>query len=190
MSVSMRPPDRSLVRRRSLIGFRTACEIMWGSEGVQRIAEALPSEVRERTASFLPLPEWLPVDDLIAWHMAVKEGPGQDEALFKQHVHVTVDQGFGKVKRLLLSIATPHTLAPRAAALWRDEYSSGRLEARPIDKRCVTLTLSDHPFVHHPLMRPVIAEAYRYIVSLTSAKIVTAELLSKSDELTVRMRWT
>jgi hypothetical protein len=163
---------------------------MWPGEGLQQIVAALPAEVRERTAGLQPLPEWLPVEDLIAWHVAVKGGPGQDDTAFKQHVHATIDQGFGKVKRLLLSLATPHTLAPRAAALWRDEYSSGHLRAHAIDKRCVALTLRDHPYVHHPLMRSVISEAYRYIVSLTSARIVTAEIAGRTDELTIRMRWT
>jgi hypothetical protein len=64
------------------------------------------------------------------------------------------------------------------------------LTAATIDKRCVTLTLRDHPYVHHGLMRMVISEAYRYIVSLTSAKIVTAETIQESNELTVRMHWT
>jgi hypothetical protein len=163
---------------------------MWGNEGIRQIAEALPAEVRDHTTSFVPLPEWVPVDDLIAWHVAVRNGPGRDDAVFKQHIHLTVDQGFGRVKRLLLSMATPHTLAPRAAALWRDEYSSGQLEAQPIDKHSVMLTLTDHPYVHHALMRSVISEAYRYVISLTSAKIVKAETLSKPDALVVRMRWT
>jgi hypothetical protein len=87
-------------------------------------------------------------------------------------------------------MATPHSLAPRAAALWRDEYSTGRLTARSIDKRCVTLTLRDHAYVSHPLMQSVITEVYRYVVSLTSAKLVTAETIIDANELTVRMHWT
>jgi hypothetical protein len=162
---------------------------MWGSDGVRKVVEALPPDVRERTAGMLPLPEWVLVDDLIAWHVALKGGLGRDDAMFQKHVHKTVDQGFGKVKRLLLSMATPHTLAPRAAALWRDEYSTGRLTAMSIDKQSVSLTLRDHPYVHHALMQTVITEVYRYIVSLTSAKIVTAQTIARNDELTVRMQW-
>jgi hypothetical protein len=163
---------------------------MFGNDGCRKIIEALPEEVRERTASVAPMPEWVLVDDLIAWHVAVRTDLGRDNATFTRHVHKTVDQGFGKVKRMLLRMATPHTLAPRAAALWRDEYSSGRLTARTIDERCVTLTLRDHPYVRHPLMQSVITEAYRYIVSLTAAETVTAESTVESNELTVRMHWT
>lgn len=191
MSVSLRPAaDRPLVRRRSLLGFRAACELMWGNDGCRKVIEALPEDVRERTAGVAPMPEWVLVDDLIAWHVAVRAGLGRDDATFTRHAHKTVDQGFGKVKRLLLRMATPHTLAPRAAALWRDEYSSGRLTARTIDEHCVTLTLRDHPYVRHALMQSVITEAYRYIVNLTTAKIVSADSIVESNELTVRIHWT
>lgn len=177
------------MRRRSLLGFRTACELMWGVEGVRTVAAALPDDVRDRTAGLTPLPEWVPVDDLIAWHVALRGSLGRDDTMFTRHIHKTVDQGFGKVKRLLLSMATPHTLAPRAAALWRDEYSTGRLTAKSIDDHTVSLTLRDHPYVHHALMGSVISEAYRYIVSMTTAKVVRAQTIVRNDELTVRMQW-
>lgn len=190
MATSLRPSlEEHRVRRRSLLGFRAACELMWGADGVRTVAEALPADVRERTHGLAPLSEWLLVDDLIAWHVALRDGLGRDDAMFTRHVHKTIDQGFGKVKRLLLSMATPHTLAPRAAALWRDEYSTGRLTAKSIDDRTVTLTLSEHPYVHHALMGSVISEAYRYIVSMTAAKVVTAQTMVRNDELTVRMQW-
>ena len=108
-----------------------------------------------------PLPEWLPLDDLIAWHVTVWEGPARrEESIMTEHIYMTVDQGFGRVKRALLSMATPHTLVPRVVKLWSDEYSTGRLEASSVEARSVRLTLSDHPYVHLPLMRFVIAKVF------------------------------
>jgi hypothetical protein len=195
MSPSVRPSSapstESLVHRRSLIGFRSACEAMWGPNGYKAVAELLPTDVRERTASMRPLPDWIPLDDLIAWHVAVWNGPAKrNEAVFIEHVHKTVDQGFGRVKRLLLSMATPRSLAPRVVALWSDEYSTGRLEAGSIENDSVTLTLRNHPYVQHALMRTVIAEVYRYVVSLTRVKSVSAVHAVRDAALVVVLRWT
>src|SRR5258708_12343639 len=79
MTASGRPPvtapNAPLVHRRSLLGFRAACEAMWGAERLVEVTRGLRHEVRDRTAGMLPLPEWLPVDDLIDWHLAVWNGP-------------------------------------------------------------------------------------------------------------------
>jgi hypothetical protein len=179
-----------LVDRKSLIGFRAACEQMWGPAGLASIADALPPEVRERTAGTRPLEKWNAVEDLIAWHKAVWEGPARrDERVFMQHIHATVDRGFGKVKRFLLSVSTPRTLAPRVAALWRDEYSTGRLKADFPEDKVVQLTLSDHPYVDDVLMRFVISEVFRYVMSMTRVKRVTVAYGIRETSLVVTLRW-
>jgi len=185
------PPAVPLVHRKSLIGFRAACEKLWGERGYRRVCDDLPPDVRERTAGMIPLPDWVPVDDLIAWHLAVWNGiTRRDERAFTQHVHATVDQGFGRVKRVLLSMATPHTLAPRVVDIWADEYSTGRLEASGLEDRAVRLTLRDHPYVEIPLMRTVISEVYRYVLSLTRANNVTAVHTVRDGALMVVLRWS
>jgi hypothetical protein len=194
MTASIRPPanDTStpLVHRTSLLGFRAAVEAMWGAQGLEEVKRGLHRDVRERTAGMIPLAQWLPVSDLIDWHLAVWNGPaGRDEAVFGRHVRVTVDQGFGRVKRLLLSLSTPKSLAPRVAALWRDEYSTGRLEILRIEDRSVELGLSDHPYVEIPLMQSVIAEVYRHVVSLTQVKDVTGVRALREGKLVVIIRW-
>jgi hypothetical protein len=178
------------VERKSLIGFRTACEQIWGAAGLQAICSGLPADVRERTAGMRPLPKWNDVADLIAWHHAVWNGPaGRDEKSMTRHIHATVDQGFGRVKRFLLSVSTPHSLAPRVAALWKEEYSSGRLTAARLEERSTQLTLEDHPYVEDPLMRLVIAEVFRYVLSLTRARLVTSTYGLRDASLVVVLRW-
>jgi len=146
---SVRPSARprvakGLVHRKSLIGFRAACEQMWGPIGYEAICAALPADVSDRTAGMRPLPDWIPLDDLIAWHEAVWNGPAKrDEQTMTQHIRLTVDQGFGRVKKFLLSMSTPQSLAPRVVSLWREEYSTGRLEATSIEEQSVVLRLSD-----------------------------------------------
>lgn len=178
------------MHRKSLIGFRAACEQMWGPVGYEAVRAALPVDVSDRTAGMRPLPDWIPLGDLIAWHEAVWNGPAKrDEQIMTQHIHATVDHGFGRVKRVLLSMSTPHSLAPRVASLWRDEYSTGRLEATSIEEKSVQLTLSDHPYVDVPLMRYVIAEVFRYVVSMTGVSDVTASHAVQGPSLAVVLRW-
>ncbi len=108
----------------------------------------------------------------------------------RQHIHATVDQGFGRVKRFLLSMSTPRTLAPRVAALWREEYSTGQLEATfPDEERAVHLTLSDHPYVEDPLMRFVMSEVFRYVLSMTRVIRVSAAYGIRASSLEVVLRW-
>jgi hypothetical protein len=182
--------EKPLVDRKSLIGFRTACEQIWGPEGLAAIRDALPADVRERTASGRPLEKWNAVDDLIAWHKAAWNGPAhRNERLFIDHIHATVDQGFGRVKRFLLSVSTPRSLAPRVAALWREEYSTGRLEASFPEESAVELTLSGHPYVDDPLMRLVISEVFRYVISMTRVQKVTVAYGVRDASLWVVLRW-
>jgi hypothetical protein len=190
ISPSPAPLGAPLVERKSLIGFRTACERLWGAAGLAKICDSLPAEVRERTAGMRPLEKWIAVEDLIAWHHAVWDGPsGRDEKIMTQHVHATVDQGFGRVKRFLLSVSMPRTLAPRVASLWREEYSTGRLEATFPEERAVHLTLSDHPFVDDPLMRFVISEVFRYVLSITRVRRVSVAYGVRGSSLATVLRW-
>jgi hypothetical protein len=185
------PEGVSLVHRKSLIGFRAACEEVFGQAGYQSIREALPADVRERTAGMRPLPDWIPLEDLIAWHVALWNGPAKhDEKIMTEHIRRTVDLGFGRVKRVLITMATAESLAPRVAALWNDEYSTGTLEAGAVEPRSVQLMLRDHPYVGHQLMRFVIAEVFRYVLSMTRTKNITAVHAVRDGGLLVVLRWT
>jgi hypothetical protein len=182
--------EKPLVDRKSLIGFRTACEALWGAAGLAAVRNALPPDVRERTGGDRPLDKWTTVDDLIAWHKAVWNGPAQrSEKAFTPHIHATVDQGFGRVKRFLLSISTPRSLAPRVAALWRDEYSTGDLKATFPEEGVTQLTLTDHPYVDDPLMRFVIAEVFRHVISKTRVQKVSVAYGVRESSLVVTLRW-
>jgi hypothetical protein len=181
---------QSLVDRKSLIGFRAACEDMWGKEGYQQVCDRLPGDVRERTAGMRPLLKWNAVGDLIAWHHAVWDGPARrDEKIMTEHIHATLDQGFGRVKRFLLSLSTPRTLAPRVASLWREEYSTGQLAATFPEEQVVELTLTDHPFVEDPLMRFVMCEVFRYVIGMTRVTRVSASYGLRRSSLAVVLSW-
>jgi hypothetical protein len=187
---SKAPEGVHLVHRTSLVGFRTACEEMFELAANEAIRDALPPEVRERTSGMRPLPDWLPLDDLIAWHAALWNGPAKrDEKIMTEHIHRTVDKGFGRVKRALITIATAQTLAPRVAALWNDEYSTGTLEVVALEPNSVQLMLRDHPYVTNQLMRYVISEVFRYVLGMTRTKNISAVHAVRERGLLVVLRW-
>jgi hypothetical protein len=180
----------ALVRRKSLIGFRAACEQTWGELGIAAISGALSEDIRERTAGLRPLPEWIPLDDLIAWHIAAWNGPAkQDEVVMARHARLTVDLGFGRVKRVVIAALTPHALAARVGPLWRSEYSTGELHTVALDDHSVRLTLRDHKYVDVPVMRLVISEAYRQVLSMTRARNVSVSYNVNDRALNVLLRW-
>lgn len=164
---------------------------MWGKAAVDGdIAARLPPDVHKRTAGFAPMPEWLPLGDLIAWHMAVWNGRArQDWEIMARHARLTIDQGFGRVYRLMIAALTPQLLAQRVGRLWRDEYTTGQLETLSIDAVSVRLRLSDHAYVGIPLMCNVISEAYRHVLSMTRARNVTVTHDVRAAALFVNLRW-
>lgn len=183
-------PITGLVRRRSLIGFRAASQQLWGSAGIEEICSDLPAAVRERTAGLLPLPEWIPLEDLVSWHLAAWRGPARrEETVMTHHAQLTVDQGFGRVKRFVISLLSPEGLAARVVPLWRDEYSTGRLDTLSVAAHEVQLALSDHAYVEIPLMRYIISEVYRYVLSMTRAENVTVTHALRDASLVVTLRW-
>jgi hypothetical protein len=89
----------------------------------------------------------------------------------------------------MISLLTPELLAARVVALWRDDYSTGRLETVSIDAHSVQLMLSDHAYVELPLMRYIISEVYRYILSMTRVPNVTVTHAVRDASLLVTLHW-
>jgi hypothetical protein len=106
-----------------------------------------------------------------------------------QFARVTIDQGFGRVYRMMIGALTPQLLAPRVAKLWRDEYTTGQLEVLAIETNQVKLRLSEHAYVELPLMCNVISEAYRHVLSMARARNVQVANEVRGGALFVSLRW-
>ena len=78
-----------------------------------------------------------------------------------------MDNGFGRVRKLFLAMATPHLLAAKAAELWRHDHSTGDLVTERTSDSSATMILRDHAYLATPLSRLSIAEICRYAVSLS-----------------------
>ncbi len=190
MSSDSRVAREPLTRRKNVLGFRTACERTWGTGAYEQTLALLPNDVREATAGLLPMEEWVPEAFVVAWVGAVWRGPAkQDEATIRRYVASTVAHGFGHVRRLFLRVLTPDIFAKRGPDLWREEHSTGVLEAKLVGERLVRLRLSDHPYIETPLMRIAVAEALRFTTSLTRAKNVTEKHAPRGTPLLIDIAW-
>jgi len=174
-----------------LVAKRAAALALWGETGLARIAAKLPEETRRETIDAPIIAEtWIPERWILDWHEAVFRGPAKgDEAALRRFAAEVVQQGFGRVRRVLVKLATPATMASRAAELWRDEHTHGELIAR-VDKHTAELTLRDHPYVAAPYAGVVMAESMRHAGSLSArAADVTAQHRRDGDGLVISLAW-
>jgi hypothetical protein len=120
----------------------------------------------------------------------VWNGPaGRQAQVFRDFVALTIDLGFGRVKKFFLSMATPAMLAERSERIWREEFSTGRLKGTMLSSTLATLLLIDHPFTESAVTRVVAAESFRRVVSYTVTTPVREVHTMTPEGLLIRLRW-
>ena len=117
------------------------------------------------------MPTWLPERHVLAWYQAAFTGPAmREQAAYYTFLDRMMDCGFGRVRRLLLSMAaSPRNVYEKSAELWRHDHTTGELLARPSGPTGCIFDLRDHVYAQSELGRQSIAEIYRYAISLTRA---------------------
>jgi hypothetical protein len=133
--------------------------------------------------------EWLPEEHVMAWYEAAWAFCQRNEAEYFRFIDRMIDFGFGRVRKLLLSLASIAMVASKAPELWRHDHTTGELLSE-YHQGEVTLRLRGHLYTTTPLARRSIAEIYRYALSLTGKKNMTAtHSLEPDGELRVRLRY-
>lgn len=189
--------SESMTRGTILHSVATAVRDLWGDDGLRDATERLPDETRTATtgADFESL-GFYPTRYILDWNVAVMDGPaGGDEREFRRTVARSIDLGFGRIRRVFLSFATPTLLAQRASELWRHDHTHGRLVLDPDEsvpgRRRITLT--GHPFVSNPLARMAFSEVLRRVLSLSRVRNVRETHSLKSattgDSLVIVLTW-
>ncbi len=185
--------SEALVRRRYFSAMRQAVVDLWGEDGLHAVARALPKNIRDATLD-VPIiaEEWLPATAAMAWFEAVWEGGAQRKGeLFGAFVDRQTEVGFGRVRRLLLSYATPPLVIARATKLWRDDNSAGELVAIPDTLNRVIVELRDHVYATTPLARLTITEFLRCVLRRCRARNVTGSGVLRDDgSLRMQFTWT
>jgi hypothetical protein len=125
----MSGPDEPYARGMLFVGARDAALQLWGQRGLDAVAARLPPRARAATLERVVLAtDWIPEAHMLEWYDAVWEGPaGASAQEFRRWVDARIDRGFGRVRTMLLKVATPSMMLQRGPSLWRHDHSTGTL---------------------------------------------------------------
>jgi hypothetical protein len=188
--VSSHPPSVPCARRTIFSAFRSSAVDVWGPDALGRIGSAMPEAARRETVDPAVIAdEWIPEAYVMAWYEAAWAVSQRNDAEYYRFLDRMMDFGFGRVRKWLLNFASPEVIATKASELWRHDHTSGELltEFREGD---IALRLRHHVYTTTPLARRSIAEIYRYVISLSQKRSVTAtHSLEPNGDLRVRVRY-
>jgi hypothetical protein len=193
--MGVRPPSPTAPLTKGTIvhSLIAATREIWGDDGVQDVSQRLSGEARAATLGpdFTPL-GWYPTRHILEWNDAILAGPaGGDERAFRRAVARSIDLGFGRVRRVFLSFATPTLLAERATQLWKHDHTHGvlTLDSSATSTGRAQVALTDHPFTTTSVARIAIAEVFREVLSLSRAKNVVESHAMSGDALVITLSW-
>ena len=188
----MKDPE-PLVRRWVMRAYRTAVRALYDDSELADVLARVPDDARVETWEAPVLhSQWVPERYIIAWSFAVWEGPARrTRAKYERFSQRWMDDGFGRLRRAILNLASPRILIERAPVMWREDHTHGSLEYELEGERSVTLRLHDSPYCEVPQSRAAMAECFRYSISLARASDVTeTHALEAPGVLRVRLSWT
>ena len=164
---------------------------IWGDAGVNDVLKRVSADARFAFEGSTAMPRWVPERWFVEWYEGLFEGPCKREmSEISRFVAAVTDCGFGRAKRVVLSLANPWTVCRQGERLWRSEHSHGRLVVAKLEPTCARISLSDHPFVQSGLLAHGISEAFRYILTLSSAQGATMAHAVDGPVLHTTVRWS
>jgi hypothetical protein len=168
---------------------REAALWAWGPGGVDEIASHMPE--RERGEIFAEiLPPWVAERALIALGFGIWNGPAKrSKPEYFKFLHKQTDLSFGRVRKVLLGVASAEKIISMADELWKADHTHGSWETHVAPNRA-RMRLTGHPFADTPHGRTSLAEQIRYIVQLTRVREVTASHgLVAPGAMEITLRW-
>ena len=157
----------SCVRGRTVRAFAAASRDLFGEAALRDLIASLPEAARSEVDE----QDWVPAEHAIWWCERAFAGPlGRDPVKLRAWACRMIDHGFGRVRRLLLTIATPAGMIRRAGDLWREEFNEGRLVAYATSPRSAIASLHDHVFLKSEVTRDLLAETFRHNVELAGGR--------------------
>ena len=173
-------------RARALQGAMHATREVLGEAAYARLlAEVSPSP---GSVLNLAADEWIPLEHLAVWCEASLRDAGP--AMVRPFVDRMMRDAFGRVRRVLLQIATPHGVLRRSSELWREDFSGGRLVAYATSPNTAIATLYEHRLLDSAVLRAMVAESFCYTLRLSGAIDATEEHGGDAGApLLVRISW-
>ena len=169
-----------------------AVKELWGEDGMRELRQRLQPDARKALCEEIILPvAWYPERHFEGCCEAVWSGLARQEAgVFEAFIRQSVDHMWGRVHRVLLSLATPHLLARRAPGLWRHDHTHGEAVVE-LRERDGTIRVRDYPYGPSSIMRRGQSESFRYILSHARVHDVRAtQHADESGDLVVLLEWS
>ena len=178
-------------RRVIFAGFRASANRLWGPSGLEAIGARMPADARHATVDAIIITsEMLPEKYVMAWYEAVWAGPAQrQQPVFCEFLDRMMDHGFGRIRKVLLSLVSPTQLATKAPDLWQHDHDTGVLTSA-VEDNVSTFVLRNHLYTTTPLSRLAIAEIYRYALSLARGVQVATQNHGLEQDGSLRVRVT
>jgi hypothetical protein len=175
------------IRRSVLLAIRETARLQLDDAARVAIGERLSGETLEIWRCVLPLTaEWY--DDLSSVHIVEALHAVLSPAEFVVFVNELCDNGFGRLRKLFLGLATPMMLASRAPDFWAYDHTTGKMTIEPTEGGAIA-TIADHPYVASTGCRALLTEYFRHAVSLTRVNRVTSSQLPQRGQLQIVIRW-
>jgi hypothetical protein len=172
------------------VAAREAALWAWGQGGVDDIAQRMPEPERGEVFADV-LPPWIAERAMIAMGFGIWNGPAKrSKPEYFRFLHKTTDMSFGRVRKVLMAVATPEKIVTMADELWKSDHTHGSWETHVAPNRA-RMVLTGHPYADTPHGRTSLAEQIRYIVELTRARDVTAshgQIAPGTMEITLRWK--
>ena len=178
------PPQ---IRRSVLLALREAARTRLDAAVHAAVGEKVSGEALTIWSGDRPLTaDWY--DEYVSVALAEALHDVLPSAAFASFVQELCNNGFGRVRRLFLSLATPMMLASRAPDFWSYDHTTGTMVTEEVDGG-VLVTITDHPYVESVGCRVLMTEFMRHAVSLTRVGRVTASERGQRDRIAVLVRW-
>lgn len=180
------------VRGTVLMGFREAALASWGEAGLQQIGALLSEPARRDTVDVAAVSiVWMPETYVLEWYRALWYGPcGSSRDAFRRFLDRMIDAGFGRVRKMLVALASPETILQKAPNLWQHDHSHGTLSVVAIEADSAKVSLTDHPYTETSIARVAIAEIYRYCLQLCrTGEVVEVHYREPNGTFIVCLRW-
>jgi hypothetical protein len=181
-----------IARALHVVAFRAAALEMWGPTSWDEVLDGLPRDSREALwqGGIVVATGWVAERHMVKLAEAVYQGPAHGSMeVYRNYIQKVIELGFGRVRRLLVQFAHPHTVLRRAPELWRHDHSHGELTIEIEEKSALTVVTHD-VLTATQLSRATCAEMFRAVLSLTKAKEVKQEHgLDADGRLRVLLKW-
>lgn len=176
------------IRRSVLLALRETARLQLDDGPRAAVGARLSGETAEVWRSGKPLTaEWY--DDLVSVQIVEALHVVLSPAAFVTFVEQLCDNGFGRVRKFFLGLATPMMLASRAPDFWAYDHTTGKMTIEPIDGGVIA-TITDHPYVESTGCRVLMTEYVRHAVSLTRVQRVTSSQQPQRGHLKIAIRWS